>query len=463
MAGPARLYDSGKYQGALLEGGLFDYQEAAVHHCIEKLKERRKVAVLGLGPGLGKNRVAREVLIRLHVNEQGGGALVFCPSGLVSQTAESYRCEELTVTSAETGKQLLLAATKNNASSVLVVNAALRWKPQQLAGRGFLVIDEAHTLSPSVAARCLASAPDVPLLLLSAEPHLLADLAWRSPLDSRHVNPQSQRIRMEALWKTAFSLTKTPALALAIGAALPRSIFRRHAAVPSSSYSDFLAKERPQKEVGGCSCCGLCPSSLRRLHDRHQQACLAANLVCPPWSGPPMPQGVRVMLASFESRQEVLSVLKAYPPSDERRIQIVQLTSSDSSANRARAVLKLTRLRLQMTALKQAKGSLGKVLRIGSDWFINELWGLLFPALTVLVADRSCDLGYDLHRVLDAVWISHPPSGPDRLNQIVGRISRANAACAGKNRYVGVVMDVWEGTLDEVFSKHCCAAAAVSN
>jgi hypothetical protein len=463
MTGPARLCDSGKgcYTGERLFGGLLDYQEDAVKHCIESLKQR-KVAVVGLGSGLGKKRVAREILIRVGACERG--ALVFCPSGLVSQTAKSYQCKELTVSAVKTSKQLIAAV--ETTSSVLIINSALQWEPKNLAGRGFLVIGEAHTLSPSIAASCMASAPGAPMILLSSEPHLLSDyFADQIHIIDKYVNPQTRRLRMEALWSTAFSLAKTPELTIAVGAALPLCIFRRFPAPTPVGYTDHLSHlsvdelHLKKKEVGGCSCCGLRQSTLWELHKKHQIACSAINLVCPPWSGPPIQGEVRVVLALFESRRKFLTSVRDFPPDD--TVHIIKLTSTRSFSMRTRALADISNFRLQIATFTRAKGPFAEVLRIGHGWFISECWKLLFPRLTVLVPDKNCDVGYDMYRALDAIWIPHPPSGPDRLNHIVGMVSRANTAVARKTKYIKVVMDVWEDTLDELFAKHC--AATLSN
>lgn len=492
--------ESGHFDGDIFESGLFDFQEAAVQFCLEKLRMHQRVAVLGLGRGMGKRTVAREIAARGLLDEKHDNnhhrhdcnrraaaavVIMFCSGARVEQTACILRqAAASTTTTAFTTRVVAIHKASDIASSslrqrqgvvdILVINWTLKLEEttrhNHLEDIKLAVIDEAHEIPTAAAKRCIASmsrrgcsscSSSCPLLLLSSEPHLLAHLAWRSPGDSKHVNAQSLRIRMEALWARAFVVSKTPRLAIAIGASVPR-VLKRNLEV---SLMESHVYQSRLEELGASAVVSLpiksgSLSSLRSLHDKHMIAWNHAKLWRPPWNHlEGLPQTVKVMLATFEYARDVEKALEDFPLHDskQQKVQIIHITQSST---RSTILKRLPGLRLQMTALKQAKGALRRVLMIGSDWFIEQLWHLLFPRLTVIIGSQNAIAAYDFHNTIDSVWLPNPPFDVSSIYDAVDEHSKISLQKRHRMHHVNVIVDVHKDTLDVYFAQRCSEAAA---
>jgi hypothetical protein len=532
------------FDGTRLPSGLFDYQEAAVQHCIRRLSAKQP-AVLGLGTGLGKTLVARECLRRLNL----GRALVVCPSGLVGQLAAGLASApwapepDFLVRGADTGKQLWMHV-RNRDLQVLVVNAALKWDAIELvaaAGGRFslLVVDEAHKMNAPYLLRVLRVVEPGAVLYMSATyenlTNVLADGDARGDELGIEARAQAQR-QLEAefpqqeptsglsamgqrllvrkrrfalqsaargeLWEARrrefvqalFSLEKTDVLAKAVGGAVPKVVLRR---LPGSEdtapvgYLESLASSFEMAmdrghgwprvaapiaaEVLGIEVSRLLPrpsyrhmeddeyedvvsrreKALRHLHSAHLAALAFSNASGrPPWCEP-LPQA-RCLLARFDLASRLSTALQKHPPAP--GVLVLPLTSALSSARRAKIVSSLSAGKAVAGAIRrasQASGPLARVLCLGNAWFLREMLLYVAPRLVVLAADQSLDLGYDLHRHLDAVSVKEIPVGGDELQQLLGRVCRADVSRIGKGDAVSVVVDAHPGTLDRLYLMRC--------
>lgn len=208
--------------------GFFDYQLAAIQHCVERLQQGLP-AVLGLDTGLGKTCTVGEVLRRL-----GGTARWISPGGLIRQTAEGLRVPPwglgedetpLVVVKAETGKELRDLQARTEPYHVAVVNRALGTLRSPPAGpdgveREFTVtvVDEAHQMTPH-SLRTLGL-PRAPILLVSAcarDSNVMMD-AFR-PRGMRRGHEWSR-----SYGEACFIVDKTERVLRCIGGAVPHLV-----------------------------------------------------------------------------------------------------------------------------------------------------------------------------------------------------------------------------------------------
>lgn len=190
--------------------------------------------------------------------------------------------------------------------------------------------------------------------------------------------------------------------------------------------------------------------TLQSLHDN--------NIVKQPWTAP-LPKSSRCLLARFYSQRCLEKALSDSEP--EKGVKIMKLTTDMPAAKRARIVSTLNKGKSALIAFGRASQSdsnsslLGCVLRIGQNWFLREVVSYVSPRITVLAADQSVDVGYNLHRHVDAIWIPQVPVNREQMQQLLGRMCRADTPRIGKSNCVSVVMNAARGTLDEFFLKRC--------
>jgi hypothetical protein len=253
-----------KFTGKRLQSGFFDYQEAAVQHCVNRLASGNP-AMLVLGTGLGKTLVARETLIRLGVGTSSHGnkgkkkrALVFCPSGLSSQMAACLRdpppgttsstssptspssgecgeCVMLTVKHADTTKELVAMVKEN--PDILIVNWCLLWDPKSLQGRDFLVVDEAHKIFAARLQRVKESAPVPSILYMTAQNEECRHITFMEPAEmlERNLCKQQQphyhlirKLENQKRFKSTFKVNKTAELIQSVGGSHAKVSVRWH-------------------------------------------------------------------------------------------------------------------------------------------------------------------------------------------------------------------------------------------
>jgi hypothetical protein len=484
--------------------GLFDYQEAAVEHCVQRLSAGGQ-AVLNLGTGMGKTLVARECLLRLGMGCGGKRALVACPPGLVAQMtgglAKAPWAEEpnFAVRGAETGKQLRILA-KDCSLGALVVNYALTLNEVdrvEFTGGLFdiLIVDEAHKLGGKRLQNLfsLVKYPNV-VLFMSASLEGLYGTLERSEarFDSKPRRFMSMARRDS--WKKTyaaeiFSVSKTASLATAVGGAAPRVVVRWGVPPSTMSYVERLdrqfcgamrnAKRWPQFAVPlaaaalGMDTATAFPSfhalnlqfiyhfteedketAILNLHRAHLNSLAAESRATPAWVEP-LPRAA-CLLSRFDSISRLSSALLKNPPAP--GVVVLKLSSSMSSAQRSKVISMLSAGQGLLSALRrasQAAGSLGRVLRVGDNWFLREVLGYVVPRLLVLAADRSVDVGYDLHKHVDAVSIDEVPNSQEVLDQLLGRVCRADVSRIGKGDAVSVILEARKGTLDGFFLERC--------
>lgn len=214
------------YNFERINGRLFDFQLAAVNHCVDLLRHGQP-AVLGLDTGLGKTCTVREIIKRI-----GGPVRWVCPGGLVRQTVAGLKVppwgladgeEPLVVVKAETGKELARLNEGNVSYDVAVVNRALcgvlRTPPQGNEDFSMTVVDEAHQMQPHQL-RYKYGLPNARVLLVSAcareSTFMMEALRYHG---SRRTQDWAQKYA-----KACFIVEKTDRVLKCIGAAQPRLV-----------------------------------------------------------------------------------------------------------------------------------------------------------------------------------------------------------------------------------------------
>lgn len=519
--------------GAMMPSGLFDFQEDAIDYCCRRLHSQQDT-VLALGTGMGKTVVCREILARLG---EGKRALVFCPSGLVTQLGAELRKQPLSgerrlplpIATADTGKELRLAVAAR--APFIVVNVALQWKPTELgAPWDLVVIDEAHAVAGGRLSRILASTAGVwsrrPVFLqMTASSAALSrfrlftgsELEQKKIEERRLINKRTrekvqklcpinifstseERLRHSRLladtyldeeqrvqedFQVAFyRFEKTEPRLRLTGAARVITELRRLPEVQGYRERLTAGLERTEDRLGGSArgrelsqmMAALTravlgeelsaeqqkdakraldtPEVLLRLHHLH---CVASGCCySPPWAAPLPARAHHCVLASFPGTRELDQALREHPPGPQ--VRVVRFTTALASRQRAKIVTSLGAGSAALTAFRraaQATGPLGRVLRIGHCWFLREVCSFVLPKVTVLAADTAVDLGYDLHKHVDAVWVPMVPEDNAGLGQIVGRLCRTQVSRVGKDDVVSVLIDVRGGTLDDLFVPLC--------
>jgi hypothetical protein len=452
--------------GCRLPSGLFDFQEEALQHCLERLRAG-KSTLLALDTGLGKTVVACEILRILDSR-----ALVFCPSGLSQQLAAGLRVKRgnsLDVMHADTGLELNEALRLN--PQILVVNWSVHWTADLFVDRDLLVLDEAHKVQGRRMKMMRACLPvSAPLLYLTAQPTKMEHF-WRR--------------RSEELFSGAFVLEKTPALLKAIGASQPKILLnhcslhdeKKYLASLRSFFSDgmtltndMLCAAKAISEQLGVVILSpaqlhlvirpsdVCPGLVSLLmYNSHSRALNESTSMCSqPWkAGLPAALNSKCLLMRCTTDAELKSVCEV--PSCEG-VVVHCLTSRLTSTQRNKVVVNLSTGKSVMVALRRSSqassGAFALILSLGCAWFLKELREYLLPKLTILAADKSVDLGYNLHHHIDSVFMKRMPSDFESIKQLVGRVCRASPCRRGRGDEVNIVVNCYKNTLDFFFFEH---------
>ena len=216
---------------------------------------------------------------------------------------------------------------------------------------------------------------------------------------------------------------------------------------------------RPAPGPRGCPCCGLTEAERDLLRDAHFSACRTPTE--PPWVRPR--GGFTSALVRFGTKSALEAALRAHPPAPD--VLVFPLTTDKSAAYRARLVRRFAShdgQRAKLAVLARAAASeprpdegpllplLRRVSGIGmGTFFLREVEACLARP-RVLVADSSVDVGFDLHRHIDAVYVPQVVGSFAELQQLTGRISRI-ATDVKQQGTVDVLMSVFEDSLDTRF------------
>ena len=206
-----------------------------------------------------------------------------------------------------------------------------------------------------------------------------------------------------------------------------------------------------------CDCCDLTPAELTTLHSAHAWASPEAP---PPWVL--MPSGFASALVRFRTRKHMEDTIEAHPiPKD---ILVFKLTSDKSAAYRARLVQRFAshdgqkaKLSVLTRALRDSRTCSEMLYRVGrlglGKLFLSHIETCLArPRL--LLADATVDVGFDLHRHVDGIYLSRIPSSYIELCQITGRVSRI-AVDRENQGTINVFTHCAQDTLDDaLFLKH---------
>jgi hypothetical protein len=183
----------------------------------------------------------------------------------------------------------------------------------------------------------------------------------------------------------------------------------------------------------------------------------SASASTPPWVEPLPPSTCKCLLAHYDDKESIQQRFREHP-NVAPGVSVIKFTSNLSSSQRAKTISRLSHGKPVIAALRrasQARGSFSLVLQIGNNWFLRELRGYILPRLTILVTDKSIDLGYDLHNHIDSIMVNGIPERASQLTQLLGRVSRASPLRIGCNDRVDVVMTAHRHTLDSFFLKEC--------
>jgi hypothetical protein len=505
--------------GRVLPSGLFEYQEEAIRHSVKQLSSYEPVILaLGTGLGktlvIRETLIRLGVGTQIQTQSQSQSqshphqkskrkttALVICPSGLATQLSSGLRkvpagCVSssaavvLDVKHADTGKQLKALLEEN--PDVLVVNWSLRqWEAKLLTDRDFLVIDEAHQILGTCLQRCKAALPHRGILYATAS---YKSLSW-ALLDTSEMT-HSLRVGAGLPWQIAearrilyeeaiFRVDKTPDLIESIGGALPRIVIRWLESSQSfpENLQNYFCMHEVDMQVRILASHYLqvdvtwnLPGSVwlydavsvtedyakilyKALVDTHShRKTLLATLTTPPWVEPLPPATCHCLLAHYDSKKMIDQCFIDHPVVAPG-VSVVKFTSNLSSAQRSKIIARLSKGKAVVAALRRASQASGnyfaKVLHIGNHWFLRELRSYIIPRLTILVTDRSIDLGYDLHTHIDSMMVNGIPERSSQLAQLLGRVSRASPGRIGCKDRVEVVLTAYRKTLDGFFLKQC--------
>lgn len=501
---------------------LYDFQDAAVNHCVDRIKKTRR-AVLALDTGLGKTCVVRSVVDRLGVK-----ALVVVPGGLVRQVAaalarfpwESPAAPSAVVVRAETGRELAAALGALQPHGILVANRALRFSGSEMKRYGLLVVDEVHQRQSAVVVRKLGGAgccfPRVPTLFVTASP----ESSWALP---QLVFGNMRSWVRNAEWEQeVFLVKKTPRVQGILGVARPRPLLLDLPLADSDAYDAELMRmletsmpasavvrmtisvgfgiprlldgcrrclrvslDRMDHETlspellvdavtfaesgemsgdrsrwgpsgkGVCVCCGLTYGervALARCHARNTPD------PPPPWVHSSL--GVTSVVVRFPTKRALEDALQRHPVPSPVVSHI--LTSDKSASYRARLVQRFAGRDGQKTKL----AVLSRAARNGTapELFLNVCalgMGTMFLSFVeqclarprLLLADATVDVGFDLHRHVDGVYMPRLPPNRSELQQIVGRVCRIAVERKDQGT-VDVISHRYRDSIDDILWHH---------
>jgi hypothetical protein len=500
---------------------FYDFQDAAVNHCVERIKKTKR-AVLALDTGLGKTCVVRSIVDRLGVK-----ALVVVPGGLVRQVVvalarfpwESAGAPSAVVIRAETGRELASALTQPH--DILVANRALRFSGSEMKNFGLLVVDEVHQHRSAVVVRKLGGAgccfPRVSTLFVTASP----ESSWMLP---QLVFGNMRSWASDAEWEQeVFLVKKTPRVQGILGVARPRPLLLDLPLTNSDAYDAELMRmlERPMpasaavrltmsvgfgiprllnscrrclrlsldhmdhaklspellvdamnfaesSETSGdrsrwglsqwngvCGCCGLTSGerlTLARFHSRNTPD------PPPPWIHSSL--GVTSVVVRFPTKRALEDALQRHPVPSPMASHI--LTSDKSASYRARLVQRFAGRdgqKMKLTVLNRAARNgtapelLLKVCALGMGTMFLSFVEQCLAKPRLLLADATVDVGFDLHRHVDGIYVPRLPPNRSELQQIVGRVCRI-AAERNDHGTIDVISHRYLDSIDDILWHH---------
>ena len=215
--------------------------------------------------------------------------------------------------------------------------------------------------------------------------------------------------------------------------------------------------KRARAEV--CSCCGLNETELKLLHNSHVSA-LPPPVA--PWNLGPSGGGVPFWsaLVRFPTKGEISRTLAQEPPPSD--VEVYLLTSDMAAGKRAKTIRDFCGYggsRAAIVALRRgvaADGTSPNLRKLGNigcgRFFVNEIASFL-ARRRVLIADCTCDVGFNLHRHVDALVVPKVVFTRAELQQLLGRLTRIDVRVESQG-VVDVVTTTHAGTLDWLFASH---------
>jgi hypothetical protein len=204
-----------------------------------------------------------------------------------------------------------------------------------------------------------------------------------------------------------------------------------------------------------CGCCGLTSGERSLLARAHAASTPDPP---PPWRHEAL--GVTSAIMRFPSKHALDEVLRRHPIPQQVSVHV--LTSDKSAAYRAGLVRRFA-------GRDGQKASLAVLRRAADHGTAPELFlrvcalgmGTMFLSVVeqclarprLLLADATVDVGFDLHRHVDGVYVPRIPSERSDLQQIVGRVCRI-APERTQQGTVDVISSRYVGTADDLLWSH---------
>lgn len=217
-------------------------------------------------------------------------------------------------------------------------------------------------------------------------------------------------------------------------------------------------EELPVDANSRCPCCSLTDSECALLYSAH---CDALPRSLPLWVGKSIyTRGFTSAIIRFHSKISIEATISKHPVPD--NILVFILTTDKSAAYRAKLIKKFAShdgQRAKLNVLSRAfkhKTAPDTLLRVGALGMGRLLLSEVERCLArprLLLADATVDVGFDLHRHIDGVYMDTILRTPAELRQITGRVSRI-AVDRAKQGSVDVLTKIYPGTLDKLFLNH---------
>ena len=226
--------------------------------------------------------------------------------------------------------------------------------------------------------------------------------------------------------------------------------------VPPGARGDEAGRGR--RGAARCGCCNLLVSELGRLYSLHHDSLPSEPL--PLWVVA-QKTGFTSAIVRFRDKRHIESTLRAHPIPE--HMQSFVLTTDKSAAYRARLVRQFAshggqraKVLVIKRALKRGKAPemLLRIGALGMGRFFTDTLERFLARPRLLIADSSVDVGYDLHRHVNAMHIPRLVETRAELLQLTGRVSRI-AVDVEDQGDIEVLANCYDGTLDsELFAKH---------
>jgi hypothetical protein len=222
--------------------------------------------------------------------------------------------------------------------------------------------------------------------------------------------------------------------------------------------SGILTSRKNYRRMNVCKCCDLTPAECDVLHAAH--AIATPNVSPPPWTL--IRNNFTSALIRFRDRKDMEETIANYPIPES--ILVFKLTSDKSAAYRARLVKRFAThdgQQAKLTIIKRAVQSphlcskgLYTVAQLGMGKLLLSHIESCLARPRLLLADATVDVGFDLHRHVDGLYISRVPQTYVELCQISGRISRIAVDREDQGTF-DVYTHCIQDTLDDaLFLKH---------